>query len=134
MAALTARAGRPRWSAEPFCVAADDPRAKPEWNLYPVRCYGYAGMTGQPSMNASKNDVDISLAEFLELIERPYSQPTIARLIDRLFGYSLSGSYSDTQVLSATGQIIALRDLYDLFQQDSALRASLRRAAHSLHQ
>jgi len=91
-------------------------------------------MTGQPSMNASKNDVDISLAEFLELIERPYSQPTIARLIDRLFGYSLSGSYSDTQVLSATGQIIALRDLYDLFQQDSALRASLRRAAHSLHQ
>ena len=77
---------------------------------------------------------DVSFADFSTLIKQPHAQPTLARLIDRLFGYSLSGSHAHTEVTSATGQVIALAALYDMIQSDGGAKAGLRKSVHSLYQ
>ena len=85
-------------------------------------------------MRVTNKNTDVSLAEFVDLITRPGSQPTLAALIDQLFGYSLAGSYLSTEISAPTGQVIALRDLYQMIQQDAGRRTRLAKAVRSVHQ
>ncbi|MEJ1968227.1 MAG: hypothetical protein WDN03_06245 [Rhizomicrobium sp.] len=83
-------------------------------------------------MRTMPADFDTSLAEFLDLARQPYSQPTIAALLDRWFGYSLSGSYGSTEVRSVIGEPIDLRVLHQLIQSDRVRRQKLHDAAIAL--
>ena len=73
-----------------------------------------------------------SLGEFVELVRQPYSQPTIASLLETWFGYEVSGSHDATEVMSMTGQRVDLETIYAEIQSNAALRTALHRVASEL--
>jgi hypothetical protein len=77
---------------------------------------------------AIKPDTWVSLDDFLEAIRQPYSQPTIAALLDRWFGYSLGGAHHSTEVLTTTGAHVDLKTLYQAIQSNALCRAGLAEA------
>jgi hypothetical protein len=74
----------------------------------------------------------LSLEEFLELVRHPYSQPTIASLLERWFGYDVSGSYDATEVRSMTGQLVDLETIFSDIQSNAAFKTALNDAASKL--
>jgi hypothetical protein len=85
--------------------------------------------TVQPTHNSK---VRPSLEEFLDLVRQPYSQPTIASLLESWFGYEVSGSHDATEVRSMTGQLVDLPTVYGDIQANAAFKTALHDAASKM--
>jgi hypothetical protein len=83
-------------------------------------------------MRKSQMEPQLSLSEFSELVRQPYSQASLAELLHRWFGYSMSGSLVSTEVRSATGASIGLNDIYNFIQSDPLKRGALGDLVHRL--
>jgi hypothetical protein len=83
-------------------------------------------------MRKSQMEPHLTLAEFGELARQPYSQASLAELLHRWFGYSMSGSLVSTEVRSATGAAINLSDLYNSIQRDPVKKSMLGDLAYRL--
>jgi hypothetical protein len=84
------------------------------------------------STDAAKGGPAMSLGEFLDLVRQPYSQPTIASLLESWFGYDVSGSHDATEVRSMTGQLVDLETIYRDVQANAAYKAAMGNAASKL--
>ena len=83
-------------------------------------------------MRKSQLEPQLTYAEFSELLRQPYSQASLAELLHRWFGYSLSGSLVSTEVRSATGAPINLNELHNSIQGDLEKRNALGDLVHRL--
>jgi hypothetical protein len=84
------------------------------------------------STNNPKGGTTLSLGEFLDLVRQPYSQPTIASLLENWFGYDVSGSHDATEVRSMTGQLVDLKKIYSDIQSNAAFMTVLHDVASKL--
>ena len=82
-------------------------------------------------MSHVRSETEPTLSDFLDLVRQPGSQPTMARLLDEWFGYSLSGSFASTEVRSVVCEVVDLESLFRRVQNDTAHRMSLRVAVNA---
>ncbi|HEV2650257.1 MAG TPA: hypothetical protein VGU69_03285 [Rhizomicrobium sp.] len=76
-------------------------------------------------MHRSRLEPQLTLPEFGELLRQPYSQASIAELLHRWFGYSMSGSLVSTEIRSATGTPVSLNEIYNSIQSDPVKKSAL---------
>jgi hypothetical protein len=83
-------------------------------------------------MRKSQMEPQLTYSEFTDLVRQPYSQASLAELLHRWFGYSMSGSLVTTEVRSATGAAINLSELHNSIQSDPVKRNTLGDLVHRL--
>ena len=78
-------------------------------------------------------ETQLTLLEFGELMRQPYSQASVAELLHRWFGYSMSGSLVSTEVRSAMGAPVGMHEIYNSIQSDPVKRSALGDLVYRLH-